>query len=169
VYSFRALLVESLIFVGLAALFGCHQSSHDQASYMRGLSGPTLSPTWPSYAAVDYGRPGHPSLTNQQAALIRKTLALLKPCQADLLRYAFPKGRVGPTSQREMVLFFQPPDASIYPHVLWTMNLAYKPAEGEAFAMPVAGVPLPKGQGTAYAVVHQSCHPSDLAATPTPR
>jgi hypothetical protein len=61
-----------------------------------------------------------------------------------------------------MVLYSWNPDEDhSSPLVLWTTSVGYKPAEGEAFPMPDAGgFPEPKGRGTAYEVVHQSCHPS---------
>jgi hypothetical protein len=121
------------------------------------------APPWPSYIAGDYDKPGHPDLTKKQAALIRYTLSLLRPCQAALLRYAFPDG-----SPHVMVLFFQPSDAALWPHVLWTGNFFYKPDEGKAIPGASGGVPIPKWFGTAFEVEHQSCHP-DLAATPPPR
>jgi hypothetical protein len=125
-------------------------------------------PPWPTYVARDYEKAGHPAMTKKQAALIRYTLSLSKPCQAALLRYAFPDPGWG-SPPHDMVLFFQLPDPWMWPHVLWTRNLNYKPAVGQAFPVPYDGAPIPKGQGTAYEVMHQSCDPSDPAATPQPR
>jgi hypothetical protein len=110
---------------------------------------------WPSYLAENYGKLGHPRLTAHQAALIRKTLALLvKPCQVALLRYAFPANDIS-----EVVLFFQPTTTSEEPHVLWTRNLVYR--EGLAVAEPYDNEPIPKGQGTASEVRQQSCTPGN--------
>jgi hypothetical protein len=160
----RPILITA--FLMAAALAACHRGSSDQTAYMRSIHLPSPAPSlaaWPTYVATDYDKRGHPALTKKQAALIRYTLSLLKPCQAALLRYAFPNNFPG------MVLFFQPSDPSTWPYVLWTKHLGYKPTEGEAFPMPDADWPIPKWKGTAYEVVHQSCHPSDLAATPPPR
>ncbi|MGC9991168.1 MAG: hypothetical protein ABSD52_02055 [Candidatus Cybelea sp.] len=43
-----------------------------------------------TYMAADYSKPGQPTLTANEVAQIREVLALVKPCQVGLLRYAFP-------------------------------------------------------------------------------
>jgi hypothetical protein len=87
---------------------------------------PSPQPLWPSYAALDYDKPGHPTLTSQQVKLIRKTLALLRPCQAVQVRYAFPDWRGYPTAPKNTIaLFLDSPYPGFEPHVLWTYNDYY--------------------------------------------
>jgi hypothetical protein len=65
-------------------------------------------------------------------ALIRKTLALLRPCQIAQLRYAFPRDRPD-----YMVLFFFTTDPlHSYPAVLWTYSGSYDQAEGALISLP---------------------------------
>jgi hypothetical protein len=131
---------------------------------------PSPAPTtaiWPSYAATEYDKRGQPALTRKQLALIRYTLSLLKPCQAALLRYAFPNWRYWGSPRGEMVLFFQPRDTSSWPNVLWSQGLGYKADVGQEFAES-AGMRSAKGQGSAYEVVHQSCHRRLRALTKKP-
>lgn len=90
---------------------------------------PSPSATWPSFPAQDYRTSSGHSLRNSDVALIRKTLALIKPCQRAILRYAFPSN---PEVVR-FVLFFQ--TAILWPHVLWTRNLYFKRDVGEVFAL----------------------------------
>ena len=54
----------------------------------------------PEYLALDYGKPGQPTLTAKEIARIREVLALVKPCQRAMVRYAFPENA-------PFVLFFQ--------------------------------------------------------------
>ena len=93
------------------------------------LQGPYgASPTpWPSYAAVDYER-AHPRLTDAQIAAVRQTLSKVKPCQRDLLRYAFPQN----SDFLPFVVFFEQPE-SVWPHVLGQRNIDYNPGEGQVF------------------------------------
>jgi hypothetical protein len=109
---------------------------------------------WPSYWAQDYENPGHPTLTRSEVALIRKTLALLKPCQAAQLRYAFPRGY---PAIHKMVLFFWSRDPSMQPHVLWSYNGYYTPSEGVEVSDPWSGKGVPTDLGGAYEVQHHDC------------
>jgi hypothetical protein len=102
----------------------------------------TSPPAWPTYRAADYRNPGAPKLTPAQAALIRKTLAIVKPCQRALLRYAFPdySGYSGtPPPDMRMVLFFGGYGA----HVLWQPDLYWFPDQGTAHAIPYDSQPTP--------------------------
>lgn len=135
-----ALATTLLVFAGCAR----HATSGDtsQANAVTGA--------WPNYNAQDYQKPGSPTLTSEQTALIQKTLALLKPCQASQLRYAFPEKRIPGTDT--MILYFEPPE-NAHPHVLWTKNIEYYVAEGSEYVAHLRGAP-PKGMGTAYEVQH---------------
>jgi hypothetical protein len=123
-------------------------------------SAPTASP-WPSYLAKDYDKPGHPALTSRQVALIRKTLALVRPCQVAVLLYAFPENIV---PNYRMVLFFRSPNG--WPHALWTDNMYYKEVEGKVF--PGASGPYnPDPNGIRYEVEHTGC--DGVTIYPIPR
>lgn len=62
---------------------------------------------WPNYAAVDYDKPGHPTLTPEEVASIRSALARVKHCQRTLVRYAFPANASSWHGRPSFVLFFQ--------------------------------------------------------------
>ena len=135
-------------------IVGCSKARTSAAS---AIGTPSPAPTWPSYSALGYDKPGHPTLTSQQVKLIRKTLALLRPCQAVQLRYAFPDWRGGYPPKNTMVLFFDSPYPGFEPHVLWTYNSDYDRAEGREFPVPYDNQSPPKGQGTAYEVQSEGC------------
>lgn len=132
---------------------GCSKAHAGPAA----AASPSPASTWPSYPASEYERSDHPGLTSTQVALIRKTLSLLKACQAVQLRYAFPSN-----DQKSMVLFFDSPQAGFVPHVLWTYNIYYNRASGLAQPASYDANPAPKWLGTASEVKAQSC------ATPLP-
>ncbi len=85
---------------------------------------------WPSYGAQGYRSFHKQPLTPSQASLIQKTLSVVKPCQRQFLRFAFP-------SNAGLVLFFDLSNVS-WPHVLWTPNTYYKKVEGSVFTLPGA-------------------------------
>jgi hypothetical protein len=138
----------------LLATINCSRSQGSESAGAPATPLATTDPGWPSYPALDYARPGHPNLTSSQVALIRKTLALVKPCQAAQLRYAFPSNGY---PSGEMLLFFE--TFKGVPHALWTTNVFYKPDEGQEFPVPYGNMEPPNGQGTAYEAQHQSCTP----------
>jgi len=150
-----ALTVSAVLSIG----GGCARTHASVASPSAetGIVTPSPAPTWPSYSALGYDRPGHPSLTSQQAKLIRKTLALLKPCQAAQLRYAFPDWRYS-TNSRDVVLYFDYANPAVQPHVLWTYNEYYDRTEGRGFPIPYDNRPGPKGIGTASEVRQKHCN-----------
>lgn len=113
---------------------------------------PSPVPTLPTYLALAYDRRGHPPLTAAEIALIRRTLSLLRPCQAQQLRYAFPTNR-----KNTVALFFNDPEPAIEPHVLWTFNDVYSRAEGFEDPVPYDSQPPPKDIGTAREVQSQEC------------
>jgi hypothetical protein len=110
---------------------------------------PPSTPTWPSFLAEDYRTFHKRTLTRGEVALIRKTLALVKPCQRALLRFAFSSNR----DVLSFVLFFQTPYGAGF-HVLWTSNMYFKPEDGTVF--PVSG-PIPPWHGIRYDVEHTTC------------
>ncbi len=91
-------------------LAACHRSTADQTAYMRGFTAPKqeapigLPTPAQTYVALDYGKPGEPSLTVKEIAQIETVLREVKPCQRALLRYAFPSNA---SSGKPMVVIFQ--------------------------------------------------------------
>lgn len=124
--------IAVLLAIGAAA--GCKGTPANEAT-----AGPTpMVPTagysrqQPTYLAADYGKAGEPLLTTSQLRLIRKTLAVIKPCQRELLRYAFPEVH---DAQTQMVLFFADPSGPIgEEHILWQGNALYN--ENNVIAAP---------------------------------
>lgn len=104
---------------------------------------------WPSYLATDYNKPGHFKFTDKEAALIKKTLALVKPCQRALLRYAFPSN-----GDMHMVLYVETLQGN--PHALWTNNMYYNQLTGELDTLPGSE---PRWNGLQYDVKHAGCAP----------
>jgi hypothetical protein len=112
--------------------------------------GPTIvTKPWPSYLARDYDKPGHFKFTVKEEALVRKTLAIVKPCQRAFLRYAFPSN-----GDMHMVLYLENLHGN--PHVLWTKNIYYQPLTGELNTLPGAE---PEWDGIQYDVEHAGCSP----------
>ena len=127
----------AVLILGLLPLVACastrssHETNNLGSTQFRGYvfhASPT-PPQRPSYLAKDLGRPGQPTITQRQAALVRRTLSLVKPCQSDMLRYAFPSN--GGTDF-PLVIFFQGsfPFESTHAH-----NMFYNPHNGEIFPM----------------------------------
>lgn len=81
-----------------ALLFAC--CGNAQAVHVA-VATPKPVPTWPSYAARDYLKTGHPKLNASEKARIRYTLTRIKLCQRRYLRYAFTSAR-----QPWFIMFF---------------------------------------------------------------
>ena len=100
---------------------GCHRAPYNEAEVrnmtMASISPIPTAPQPPTYLAAEYGKPGQPALTPRERALIRRTLAVIEPCQRALLRYAFPNNADPST---HVVLFFAEPGKPIFDaHILW--------------------------------------------------
>lgn len=121
----------------LGAITGCHRAPYNETAAARNTIIASIDPMptrtqQPIYLATEYGKPGQPALAPRERALIRTTLAVIKPCQRTLLRYAFPEDAVPDT---QLVLFFVEPGKPIFDaHVLWQGNLVYN--EGRVVAVP---------------------------------
>jgi hypothetical protein len=111
---------------------------------------PTPTPTSPSFSAEDYRLFHKKTLTPSEVAMIRKTLALVKPCQRPLLRFAFPSDG---DPDFPFVLFFA---GNSWPHVLWSNNVYFKTEEGTIFAGASGDAPIPR-RGIRYDVDHETC------------
>ena len=141
----------------LCLMLGCtgSRTSRSEANstptpFAQGYTAPPPTPTpkmWPSFSAEDYLRFKERPLSPGQMKLIRSTLALLKPCQRPLLRFAFPKEGYG-----DFILFLYLRAAKF--HVLWTNNLYFDPDDGTTIAAP-GGVE--KGSGISFDVANTPC------------
>ena len=90
---------------------------------------PIHSPSpWPSYKALNY-KAAHPALSATEEMHVRHILARVKPCQRDIVYYAYPSNSY---SGEPVVVFFKGP-SYMWPHVLGGGNEYYKPEEGEVF------------------------------------
>jgi hypothetical protein len=88
------------------------------------------SPTlWPSYKALDYRTAPLP-LTASEATHVRHILSRVKPCQRQIVYYAYPSNA---EETQPLVIFFKDHRGS-WRHVLGERNEAYKQIEGEVFA-----------------------------------
>ena len=97
---------------------------------------PYVPPQWPTYVAKDYDVPGHPALTSNEIAMLREALRKVKPCQRDMLRYAFPSNA---KSGIRFVVFFEPWITPTHPaHVFWTSDVYFK-WNGKVFVTRRAG------------------------------
>ncbi len=126
----------AVLIVLFGTLAGCNRTPYNEAeahsTTVASMSPMPTLPQQPTYLAADYDKPGQPALTPPERALIEKTLAVIKPCQRELLRYAFPE-RADPDNQ--LVLFFAKPGAPTFDaHALWQGNLVYN--EGNVGAVP---------------------------------
>jgi hypothetical protein len=151
-----------------AMLAGCNASTHSNQQQsgnsapasqgaLRGVGSPAV---WPNYLAKDYEKPGHPTLTTRQKSTIRFALAKVEPCQRAFLRYAFPRNG----DDSPFVLFFQG-QASSWPHVFWTNNMYYKPADGEIFPGSGGDAPPPGQRFITWDIDHAGCVPgADFAS-----
>jgi hypothetical protein len=101
----------------LLSLLGCgggRASSNASPGPGATLVTPTPPAPWGTFVALDYDKPGHPKLTPDAIALIRKTLAVVKPCQRQMLSYSFDEDDPSGTT---IALYFTPSG-----HVLWQQN-----------------------------------------------
>jgi hypothetical protein len=138
----RALLATYLL---LGAVAGCTRNSDEgrarsTPSTAATVALPSPAPTWANYPALDYAADHKHVLTRADVAAIRRTLAALRPCQRQYLRYAFP---VNPDGLLPFVLFMDRADVEAE-HVLYTNNLYIDRFSGEAF--PASGY-VPKWNG----------------------
>jgi hypothetical protein len=130
-----------------------------------GQINPAPRATWPNFAAVDYGKPGQPHLTNDQIAKLRFTLARVKSCQRRFVRYAFPSDDVRP-----FVLYFEldatpdPQGHVDYTHVLGDRFVHYAPVTGETTIGPI-GSDDPEGASAKLA--HEYEWQPDYPCTPS--
>lgn len=134
-----------LIAAALLCATGCSGKRVDSsasATPQATLVTPTPAVPWGRFVALDFQKPGQPKLTAAQVALIRKTLAVVKPCQQSLLRYSFDNGD---PSGKMIDLYFEPTDdpTASSVHVLWQGDLYYRFEEGSAFAEPFDGQSTP--------------------------
>lgn len=127
---------RNLLFVAmLICVAGCsapHNGSSAQITTPRmTVEGavPFPSPSlWPTYKALDY-RTAYPPLTVSEATHVRHILARVRPCQQDIVYYAYPSNG---DRDEPLVVFFKGP-SYVWPHVLAGGNEYYKPEEGNAF------------------------------------
>jgi hypothetical protein len=101
---------------------------------------PTPAVPWGRFLALDYKQPRQPKLTASEVALIRKALALVKPCQQQWLKYSF--DNADPTGNT-IDLYFEPSDprqetAAIF----WTGDYYYFD-QGRAAPLPQSSAPIP--------------------------
>jgi hypothetical protein len=146
-----------ILAIGTASLLACNHKEAQQpiqATAIAGLQSDAPSPHHGQandsqravYAAENYDKPGHPPLTPEQKETIRKTLALVKPCQRGLLAYAFPEN----ADFLPMVLFFRGNG-----HVFGQRNVYYNESQGLAKAYP-AGGSVPSSD-VHYDIEHTPC------------
>jgi hypothetical protein len=111
-----------------------------------------------TYLALDYGKPGQPALTAQEIAQIREALALVKPCQLTLVRYAFPAG-----SGVHLILFFQagPHGASSHPFGQ-SSNSFYEQETGTVSALPAFPNENTAPRGIQYDIANTPCTPPSV-------
>lgn len=136
----RVLLASYLV---LGTVVGCIRNTNEgQVRSMPSASAtvalPSPMPTWSNYSALGY-KADH-TLTRSEVAAIRRTLAALRPCQRQYLRYAFP---ANPEGLLPFALFMDRMDVAAE-HVLYTNNVYMDRDSGEVF--PVPG-PIPKWNG----------------------
>lgn len=144
----------------VCSMLGCidsrdshRQGSSAQTPFAQGYTAPPPTPTplmWPSFSAEGYRRFEGRRLSPADTALIRKTLARVKPCQRATLRFAFTSD---PNPQ--FVLFFDNPK-QIWPHALWNRNLYFHRDDGSVIAAPPDDSVLP-GNSIRYNIEHQLC------------
>jgi hypothetical protein len=146
----------TLIAAALCCAVGCagtRTSSGASPGPSSTLVTPTPAVPWGRFHALDYQQPGQPKLTDSEVALIRKTLAHLKPCQQQWLEYSFDNAdQTGNTID----LYFEPSDPrQDTAHVLWE-GVYYHFEEGRAIPLPLDSAPIP---GVSKALADYPCHP----------
>jgi hypothetical protein len=109
----------------------------------------TLGPGPPVYVAIDYDKPGHPSLTLEQTRTIKEMLARVKPCQRSLLRYVPNDG---------VTLFFAVPSGQD-PYVLGDPGTVYLVDTGGEIPVSDGGPEAQQRakQGIQWDIDHQPC------------
>jgi hypothetical protein len=103
----------------------------------------------PVYAAIDYDKPGHPSMTAEQARAVREMLARVKPCQRSLLRYVL---------DEDVTLFFAVPLGQ-GARVLGNPGLIYVPESGSEIPVQENGpeADARAKEGVQWDIDHEPC------------
>jgi hypothetical protein len=106
------------------------------------------------HVAMDYDKPGHPSLTESERSTIQYTLAAVEPCQRPLVRYAF-GGDTG------ILMFFDGGGPHGISHIFGQGNLWYSAESGSALVAPPDFGNLDAdesmAEGVEYDVQRESC------------
>lgn len=159
-----AVSITSVILMTIEVLLYCGGRASAQGS-----PAPTPSSAhnrWPNYAAVDYDKPGHPTLTPDEVARIRSALARVKPCQRTLVRYAFPANASSWHGWPSFVLFFQTDGGGV--HIFENAGTLYLPMSGDLY--PTSNDDPVSEQiekfGIQYLISHQECSRASPAGTP---
>jgi hypothetical protein len=125
-----AIVVAGAIQVAMLMFGGNLRERTADAGMTTVVSAPTTMPTMPSYIAADYNATGgHPSLTPDQTAAIRRVLARVKPCQRPLVRYVLTEG------EKDGIALFFKPEPDQWAHILGEPDAYYAPLQG-VFAGP---------------------------------
>ena len=113
---------------------------------------PAVWPTFATYDAMDYNRPGlHPPLNPKQVATIQAVLRRVKPCQRQLVQYSFGNGF------RDLVMFFSVPSGE-GSHVFGTADEVYIPRDGSEIPMSDnQNAEQMEKQGIQWDIDHQPC------------
>jgi len=105
-----------------------------------------------NFVATAYNNPGHPVLTSAQVALIKKTLARVKPCQRALVRY----GLFGPSTTDIVFFFAVGPRQGTHP--FGQGSVMYFPDGGYSNAVPDNGdAAKMEREGIQWDIDHQPC------------
>jgi hypothetical protein len=134
------------ITMAVAMLASCSKSSATKSAMKLTTDGP--NPT-PPYVAMEYDKPGHPSMTPEQMRTIREMLAKVKPCQRPLLRYVL---------DDEVTLFFAVPPGQ-GARILGSPGLFYLPGTGGEVPIQENGpeAEARAKQGVQWDIDHQPC------------
>lgn len=150
-----------LSFIAAVLIVGCSNDSASSAehgpaagptSVVSVAATPAVWPTFATYDAMDYNRPGlHPPLNPKQVATIQAVLRRVKPCQRQLVQYSFGNGF------RDLVMFFSVPPGE-GSHVFGTADEVYIPRDGSE--MPMSdneNAEQMEKQGIQWDIDHQPC------------
>jgi hypothetical protein len=145
----------TLIAAALCFAMGC-AGARAGSGASHGSSATLVTPTpavpWGRFLALDYKQPGQPKLTGSEVALIRKALALVKPCQQQWLKYSF--DNADPTGNT-IDLYFEPSDRQETAAIFWTGDYYYFD-QGRAAPLPQSSAPIP---GVSKPLTDYPCHP----------
>jgi hypothetical protein len=148
-----AIVATATIPVAMLTLSGNLREPTADSATTTVVSTPTTVPTMPSYIAADYNAPGgHPSLTPDQTATIRRVLARVKPCQRPLVRYVLTQG------EKDGIALFFEPEPDQWAHILGEPDAYYAPLQG-VFAGPPddPNTPAQGKQGMQWDIDRQPC------------